>query len=290
MSTNYDAISSMFAGACAGALSKTAVAPFERVKILNQNGKAQGFVAPTKKIYAEEGLLAFWKGNNANVIRVVPNRAILFWSNDQFKMLVRRYLPEWEKAPIISILRGSCSGAIAVVSSYPLDVARTRMGALYGKTKYSKSVTQALRVTVQEEGLRGLFRGVGPTVFGSFPYEGIKFGVYELLMGYAPQQSHLGYALFCGGLAGGIGGTLTYPIDTVRRRMQMQGTEAGRTLYKTSWACFVGMIRHEGVHSLFAGVVANLYRVTPSAGIQFAAYQGISSLCRTLYADSDRSR
>jgi hypothetical protein len=261
------------AGGLAGCLSKTAVAPLERVKLLAQNGKVQGLLVPMRQIYQSEGFLAFWRGNNANLLRIIPNRAVMLASNDVIKSKAKQMLPN-ASPNFVSISGGATSGAVAIAATYPLDLIRGRMGALM-ESRYS-SMWTTTQITMREEGIRGLYRGVGPTVIVALPYEGIKFGVYDLLMRSNPSSSmasSVWWPLVSGGVAGAVGGTFTYPLDTIRRRMQMQGTEAGQVIYRHSFHCCVHMVRHEGIRSLFAGVTANFFRVAPSNAIQFAAYE-----------------
>jgi len=271
---------SLLAGGGAGVISKTSVSPFERVKLLCQNGKSTGLIATFCKIYREEGVLSFWRGNNANIVRVFPNRALLFWSNTFFKDALKQHAPNLNKHSV-SILTGSCAGAAAVLSTYPLDLVRGRMGSLVGESKYT-SMYRTVVITVQEESVFALFKGLAPTLVAAFPYEGLKFGAYDALKYFCPTSSDgstpMIWSLSCGGFAGAIAGTITYPLDTIRRRMQMQGTEPGRVVYRHSIDCLVKMITVEGYTSLWAGVIANFWRVAPSVGIQFAAFEGLQGL------------
>lgn len=137
-----------------------------------------------KKIYELEGIRGFWKGNNSNVVRCIPNRAILFTSNDFYKKIFFEHFAS-APMPLVSGVTGAVAGATAVLSTYPLDLVRGRMGGLYGETKYN-TMWNTLKVTAQEEGYRGLYKGVGPTFIGSLPYEGLKFAIYDTLMVLVP--------------------------------------------------------------------------------------------------------
>lgn len=65
--------------------------------------------------------------------------------------------------------------------------------------------------------------GAGPTLIGILPYAGLKFYVYEELKRHVPEehQSSILMRLSCGAIAGLLGQTLTYPLDVVRRQMQV---------------------------------------------------------------------
>ena len=98
--------------------------------------------------------------------------------------------------------------------------------------------------TLRAEGVRGFYGGLGPTLLGIVPYAGVSFASFDLLKTYMPKDDEghtpTKYKLVCGASAGFISQTVSYPVDTVRRRMQLQGsrvgvghTDAGR-LYSSS--------------------------------------------------------
>lgn len=270
----------MLAGGIAGALSKSAVAPLERTKILCQTGESYGFIRSFMIVYKKEGIKGYWRGNMADILRIVPNRGVMFMTNDAVKDFLRgpneRHLTGWR-----SVVAGSAAGATATLATYPLDLARGRMAGRIGDSRY-RTPFSTISITVKEEGFWALYRGLGPTLAGCLPYEGLKFGIYESMVAMVPKDpiTHkptVWWTLFCGAVAGVLGGTLTYPNDTVRRRMQMQGNGAARK-YKHALDCYATMFRTEGIKSLFAGCTANAWRVGPSAAIQFGAFETIKAL------------
>jgi solute carrier family 25 (mitochondrial adenine nucleotide translocator), member 4/5/6/31 len=87
-------------GGVAGVLSKTAVAPIERVKLLLQvqdgskqmlyaNKKYKGIGDCVKSVYKEQGFWSFWRGNWANVVRYFPTQAINLACKDQYKKVCK---------------------------------------------------------------------------------------------------------------------------------------------------------------------------------------------------------
>jgi hypothetical protein len=81
-------VKSLFAGGVAGAVSRTATSPLERLKVMKQvqmGDKYKGVIAPLVQMYREEGLLSYWKGNGTNVVRIAPYSAIQFFSFDVYK-------------------------------------------------------------------------------------------------------------------------------------------------------------------------------------------------------------
>lgn len=130
--------------------------------------------------------------------------------------------------------------------------------------------------TVKFEGVLALYRGVGPTLVGAIPYEGIKFGSYDFIRQMMddwdiPANSYT--KILCGGLAGMTATVLTYPNDTVRRRMQMQGQDGAKLEYTHAVDCYTKLFQRHGVGIFYRGLAPTLVRAMPNMGIQFSAYE-----------------
>ena len=122
-------------GGISAAVSKTVVAPIERVKLLMQLKNYSGIAQCFSKTYADEGLLSFWRGNTANVIRYFPTQALNFAFKDYYKKIFNPYNSKKEpfKFFIGNCLSGGAAGATSLVFVYPLDFARTRLAVDMGK-------------------------------------------------------------------------------------------------------------------------------------------------------------
>ncbi|KAG6599589.1 Mitochondrial Carrier (MC) Family [Phytophthora cinnamomi] len=283
LSPKWDArqLKQMAAGGGAGIVAKTVVAPFERVKIVCQTGESVGMLATTRSILASEGVLGFWRGNMAACVRVVPHKAVLFAFSDFYKDLFRSMgggsMPAW--GPFVS---GSLSGFTASVVTYPLDLIRTRVSGQIGENLVYSGIAHTFMRTLREEGARALFRGIGPTLFGALPYEGIKFGSYDVLTSLLPEdidpKADFAGKILCGGGAGVLATIFTYPNDTVRRRLQMQGAGGVTRQYRNAWHCYVQLARNEGWTAYYRGLTPTLVRAMPNMGVQFATYDFLKSL------------
>lgn len=221
-------------------------------------------------------MIGFWRGNLAACVRVVPHKAVLFGCSDVYKDFLRSadaqgQLPAWG-----AFAAGSLSGFTASVLTYPLDLIRTRVAAHIGSNVKYQGIVNTFLLTLREEGFRALFRGIGPTLAGSIPYEGIKFGSYDLLKELLPSdvdpKADFVGKMVCGGGAGIIATVLTYPNDTVRRRLQMQGSGGVERIYKNAWDCYVKLLRNEGWTVYYRGLLPTLVRAMPNMGVQFATY------------------
>lgn len=118
-------------GGAAGAVSKTVVAPLERVKIKLQVAavisKQQSALQIYSNIVREEGFTALWRGNTANVVRVIPNKGILFMCNDLYMKKLQE--PGKPLTDTQRIIAGTMSGATIVMLTYPLDICQTRLAS-----------------------------------------------------------------------------------------------------------------------------------------------------------------
>ncbi|ONK78001.1 uncharacterized protein A4U43_C02F13170 [Asparagus officinalis] len=124
-------VKELIAGGAAGAFAKTAVAPLERVKILLQTRtegfKYLGIIQSLKKLKQHEGILGFYKGNGASVLRIVPYAALHFMTYEQYRCCLLNNYPSLGTGPFIDLLAGSAAGGTAVLCTYPLDLARTKL-------------------------------------------------------------------------------------------------------------------------------------------------------------------
>ncbi|XVE70895.1 hypothetical protein DITRI_Ditri10aG0106900 [Diplodiscus trichospermus] len=289
-------VKELIAGGAAGAFAKTTIAPLERIKILLQtrtNGfQSLGVYKSLKKVLKHEGVLGFYKGNGASVIRIVPYAALHFMTYEQYRGWILDNYSFLGSGPVVDLLAGSASGGTAVLCTYPLDLARTKLAyrvldtrtnircstrSLYPRPAHS-GITDVLTTVYKEAGICGLYRGVGPTLAGILPYAGLKFYIYEVIKAHVPQehQKSIVMSLSCGALAGLFGQTFTYPLDVVRRQMQVESlwhsTIQGDRRYRNTWEGLTTIVRSQGWRQLFAGLSINYIKIVPSVAVGFTAY------------------
>lgn len=183
------------AGGTAGIVSRTVIAPIERVKILFQITKTTvagggGYMHLVQKILREEGFRAFWKGNTAAVTRVVPYMSLTFLSYEEYKNSIQR---TGASKTTCSLLAGSLAGVTAVSITYPLDLVRAAMAT---PTSTHASMAGAMRTIVEQRGVGALYSGVSATLVGVAPYAGLKFASCACaeLQPATPQPSHASHA------------------------------------------------------------------------------------------------
>ena len=262
----------MLAGVSA-AVSKTATAPIERVKLLIQNqdemikqGRLNkpynGVIDCTKRVLSEEGLAPFWRGNMANVIRYFPTQALNFAFKERIKAIfaVPKEASQAKKVAA-NIASGGCAGTLSLMFVYSLDFARTRLAndakGKDGKRQFN-GLIDVYKKTLASDGISGLYRGFVISAVGIFIYRGLYFGLYDFgkpLLG--KDQSFL-FRFMLGYAVTVAAGFASYPIDTIRRRMMM--TSGTGVNYKSSFDCGVQIVKNEGFTSLFKGAGANILR------------------------------
>jgi hypothetical protein len=266
----------ILAGGLSGALAKSVVAPLERVKIMSQAGDNGNFLKLLADVVRAEGWTGLWRGNTANVIRVIPNKGVLMMCSDMYKAGVAAALPTINGASVSSIA-GGLAGVTAVICTYPLELARTRMAYRIqdGSTQYNNLIS-TFRAVIASDGLLGLYSGVWATLLGVLPFEGIKFGLYDILKSALPRNSLDKlppiWTLVAGALSGAIAHFLTYPLDTVRRRMQVSGA-VGAAKYSNIFNCLQTIIKKEGWGALFFGLAPTMLRAIPGLGIHMFVYE-----------------
>ncbi|XP_042495551.1 ADP,ATP carrier protein 1, mitochondrial [Macadamia integrifolia] len=283
-------------GGVSAAVSKTAAAPIERVKLLIQNQdemiKAGRLSEPYKGIgecfgrtIKEEGFGSLWRGNTANVIRYFPTQALNFAFKDYFKRMFnfRKDRDGYWKWFAGNLASGGAAGASSLFFVYSLDYARTRLAndakaAKGGGERQFNGMIDVYRKTLKSDGIAGLYRGFNISCVGIIVYRGLYFGMYDslkpvLLVGKLQDSFFASFAL--GWVITNGAGLASYPIDTVRRRMMMTSGEAVK--YSSSMDAFSQILKNEGAKSLFKGAGANILRAVAGAGV-LAGYDKLQVL------------
>ncbi|XP_006131864.1 ADP/ATP translocase 4 [Pelodiscus sinensis] len=272
----------LMAGGIAAAVSKTTVAPIERVKLLLQvqgsskqirvDQQYKGMIDCFVRIPQEQGFLSFWRGNLANVIRYFPTQALNFAFKDKYKQIFMAGVDkdkQFWKWFFANLASGGAAGATSLCVVYPLDFARTRLAADIGKglaERQFKGLGDCIFKIAKSDGLVGLYQGFGVSVQGIIVYRASYFGCYDTIKGLLPNPKQTPFILsfLIAQIVTTFSGILSYPFDTVRRRMMMQSGEADRQ-YKGTIDCFIKIYKQEGLNAFFRGAFSNVLRGTGGA-------------------------
>jgi solute carrier family 25 (adenine nucleotide translocator) protein 4/5/6/31 len=283
------------AGGVSAAISKTAVAPIERVKLLLQVQHASKQIAESQRykgiidafirIPKEQGVLSYWRGNLANVIRYFPTQALNFAFKDKYKQIflggVDKKTQFWRYFAG-NLASGGAAGATSLCFVYPLDFARTRLAADIGKSgdRQFKGLGDCLVKVFKSDGLIGLYRGFNVSVQGIIIYRAAYFGFFDTAKGMLPDPKNtpLVISWMIAQTVTTISGIISYPFDTVRRRMMMQsGLSANERMYKSTIHCWGKIARTEGSKAFFKGALSNVFRGTGGAFV-LVLYDEIKAL------------
>ncbi|KAL8170859.1 hypothetical protein V2J09_022663 [Rumex salicifolius] len=284
-------------GGVSAAVSKTAAAPIERVKLLIQNQdemiKSGRLSEPYKGIndcfsrtIKDEGAISLFRGNLANVNRYFPTQALNFAFKDYFKRLFnfKKERDGYWKRFAGNMASGGAAGASSLLFVYSLDYARTRLAndaksaKKGGGDRQFNGMIDVYKKTIKSDGICGLYRGFNISCVGIIVYRGLYFGMYDsikpVLLTGDMQDSFtasflLGWVITIGA------GLASYPIDTVRRRMMMTSGQVVK--YKGSLDALSQIIKSEGPKSLFKGAGANILRAVAGAGV-LAGYDKLQVL------------
>lgn len=312
----------------AGAVTRTSVAPLDRLKILMQTGGtksfSKGWIGAARQMLRQDVSIfkALFRGNGANVLRIVPNAAI--------QLLVVNYLRELEiirklmsgkkgtsslspsgstssesnvhlvsgatrSRAVEAVLIGGIAGMVGATLMYPLDFVRGRLTLQRNGFEPYRGPLHGIADSVRCEGPGSIYRGLGPTLLGVFPYVGISFAMYETLRPILPRKNDgsgsptTGSSIACGAIASAMGQFAAFPLDTCRRRMQVAGFDpqisAEATKFRDVWK-EVG--REMGWRGYFRGIVPNLFKALPASAVSFVAYEHVRKSFASAESAADR--
>ena len=278
---------SLLAGAAAGAFSKTATAPIERIKLLLQLAPEETSVRQAvRDVYQKEGLLAFWRGNSPAVLQKAGSSALNFVLHDVYKSTISRamttlYGPLYQQSRLTqilnSLLSGGLSGATTTTFLYPLEFLRTRLAVDITKGSSSSSasgrqfggIKDVILYTYKTDGIRGMYKGYAPSIVYVAMHRVVYLGGFDVAkteMLHSKQKESLTMPERIA-IAQGISllaAAVCYPLDTVRRQLMMQAGKSDKE-FTTSLQCIKSIYATQGMPGFFRGLGANLAKTVGGA-------------------------
>lgn len=260
---------SLLASSLSGLITKSSVAPFERLKLLKQSQiyyKTKNYSTIKKSfkyILNNEGIKGFYRGNLTNLTRVVPTYMLKFPLNEFYKSKIHCNSNNFNTL----LLSGTLSGLTQICITYPLDFTRTRMSLDNSMTKNYNGIFRTMFNIIKTEGICSLYKGF--SICGTtYPlYVGIQFSLYEQLKD--------DFNIFAGTMAGFVAQTLMFPGDTIKRQLQINGLDNTKSRYNNVFECIRFIYRNNGIRGFYNGLGINLLKVIPEATIQFEVYNYI---------------
>lgn len=244
------AIKFLLAGGIAGAVSRTATAPFDRLKIYlitsaqmpaTQQVSASMAKTPVEAstklasrgagmlgqaifaLYKEGGgLKAFWIGNGLNCLKIFPESAIKFLSYEMSKRAFAKYVDGVSDSRDISgssrFMSGGIGGITSQLAIYPIETLKTRLMSSQGGQKQGNQLLAATaRDMWRNGGMRTYYRGLTAGLVGVFPYSAIDMSTFEGIklfwIKYTGREEPSVLALLAfGSISGSVGATTVYPL------------------------------------------------------------------------------
>ncbi|KAJ4196736.1 Mitochondrial thiamine pyrophosphate carrier 1 [Fusarium falciforme] len=283
------------AGAIAGLVSRFVVSPLDVVKIrlqlqpfslsdplapLREAPAYRGAFATLKHILKHEGITGLWKGNVPAELLYVCYGAVQFTTYRSTTVFLQTAFPTRLPDAAESFIAGAASGAAATGITYPLDLLRTRFAA-QGRHRIYRSLRSAIWDIKRDEGWRGFFRGIGPGLGQIVPFMGLFFVSYESLR-ISLEGLHMPWGsgdATAGMVASIIAKTAVFPLDLVRKRIQVQGPSRSRYVYEnipeysTARGAIRSILRTEGFRGLYKGLPISLIKAAPASAVTLWTYE-----------------
>eukprot|EP00398_MALV-I-01_sp_L67-1_P000955 gene955-63_t len=188
-----------------------------------------------------------------------------------------RSQPEKAAGRPLKLVAGDSRPALA----YPFDVVKTRLAA-QSKTIVYKGIWDCIHSISKEEGPPGFYRGWSMTMAYAIPSVGLNFMVFDAAKRtFFPQliDEKTGKlptipSLICGATAGFVGSAVMYPLDLVRRQMQMTGFKGRPMIHRSNWEAFQHVYSNDnGIRGFYRGIVPELAKVVPNIAISFCVFE-----------------
>ncbi|CAG8944404.1 unnamed protein product [Penicillium salamii] len=287
----------LLAGGIAGLISRFCIAPLDVVKIRLQlqihslsdpfahqitNGPVyKGTLSTMRAIVKHEGITGLWKGNIPAEIMYVCYGAAQFTAYRGTTQALAQLGPHRLPPPVESFISGAVAGACATGATYPLDLLRTRFAA-QGPDRVYTSLRASVMDIARHEGVPGFFRGCSAGIAQIVPYMGLFFTTYEALrpaMGILDSLPMGTGDAAAGVMASVLAKTGVFPLDLVRKRLQVQGPTRTRYVhrnipeYSGVIQSMVAIVRTQGIRGLYRGLTVSLIKAAPASAVTMWTYE-----------------
>ncbi|XVE98015.1 hypothetical protein REPUB_Repub03eG0068900 [Reevesia pubescens] len=186
------------------------------------------------------------------------------------------------RGPVLDLVAGSFAGGTAVLFTYPLDLVRTKLAyqvvgppninvkGIVSTNQIYKGILDCFSKTYKGSGVRGLYRGVAPSLYGSFPYAGFKFYFCKEMKRHVPDEQKKN-----------INGESSMWIRSWSVGPNVQTLLASNSLeLKGTMETLIMIAKSQGWKQLFSGLSINYLKVVPSVAIGFTVYDIMKSSLR----------
>lgn len=294
----YKQMKAPVAGAVSGFLTRAITQPLDCTKVRHQlqiepikknsGAKYTSTLQTLILIYKEEGVRGLWKGHVPGQVLSIIYGFGQFAAYDQFNKNLRLIKFFDKHSDVRHTISGGLGGAFGMALSTPFDVIRTRLIAQDEQRGYS-SVYGACRHIYKHEGIRGLFRGLTPSIMQIAPLAAIQFGTYNFLVEKCISRFKIDspprvFILGAGLLSGIIAKTCVYPLDLTKKRLQIQQFQHNRQTFGQNittngmFDCIVQTVSKEGLLGLYKGLTPSIVKAGAMSGFYFFFYEEMRTI------------
>lgn len=232
---------------------------------------------------------SLWKGNVPAELMYVGYGAVQFTAYRSTTQALAQLSPRLPQ-PVESFISGATAGGLATTSAYPLDLLRTRFAA-QGTERIYTSLSASVRDIAHHEGPAGFFRGCSAAVAQIVPYMGLFFATYETLRPAFLAVDHMPFGsgdAAAGVVASVLAKTGVFPLDLVRKRLQVQGPTRSRYVhrnipeYRGLLSSMGVILKTQGVRGLYRGLTVSLFKAAPASAVTMWTYERSLKLMREM--------
>ncbi|KAK8106386.1 hypothetical protein PG999_009745, partial [Apiospora kogelbergensis] len=301
-------VRSGIAGGIAGCAAKTSVAPLDRVKILFQTSNPQfakytsswvGLARALRDIYGRDGIMGLFRGHSATLLKIYPYAAIKFVAYEQYRAVIvgSKAQETWGRR----FTAGALAGVTSVFFTYPLEVMQDIPRATdpqSGTGGVASAASATAAVVTPRTGIINFYRGFSMTMLGMVPYAGISFLTHDSMgdlfrlpalrkhttlpqAANAPSDKpaplRAWAELASGGISGAVSQTISYPLEVIRRRMQVGGAVGDGHRLRIGET--VGLIfKERGLSGFFVGLSIGYVKIIPLSAVSFYTYERMKTV------------
>ncbi|KAF0853087.1 mitochondrial solute carrier family 25 member 39/40 [Andalucia godoyi] len=273
-------IPKMLSASGGAALTVIFTTPFD---VLKTRAQIENRKIRVSELVRSEGTRSLFRGLQTGLVMSVPVTGIYFVMYESFKEFLIQVCSLGFAAPLVS---GSAARIVTSTLVCPLEIARTNFQASSSSNAQvgKSSAFGLLRTVVRDRGFRGLWTGLGPTLFRDAPFSAIYWAGYELIkeqmigaLGFSEKS--LVVAFTAGAVSGLAGAAATTPLDVIKSRRQAQlmvsaeragSLEIAKSIWNTT-----------GYKGFLAGVGPRCAKVAPACAIMISTYEGLRSVLET---------
>lgn len=266
MSEEYRRPRYLVIGSCIPVIQNTLFSPLKRVYNLVQvqgelvrQGRIgepyKGYTDCAKQSYSTGGLVSFWRGNVLGTVVSIPQTIIRFASSRSFYQQ-----SSGDLFKIKDICFGSAVGSVYLLVFYPLEYASFRLLSDAKQDKEDeyqfKGIMDVFRKTWNKDGIVGLYRGLGISILGIFAYRSLLLAFKSILKSMLKDKNAKVLLIVLPTILAGI---ITYPMETIRKRLMMTSGGDKKYIYQGAIDCFKQIVEKEGFASLYNGMVLRMF-------------------------------